>query len=147
VQLNTPNKAVIAYLDGRRLKGYVSNLCATHDHFRLFPAENSLHEAGADVELKAIKAIFFVKDFEGNRKHKDAYDAKAKGHGRKIEVTFGDGEKIAGTTEWYHAKNPGFFLFPSDPESNNIRVFIVNSNVQQVNYSETPMVSLLGHGA
>ena len=134
MELNRPDKVVIGCLDGRRLKGYVSNLSANHDHFRLFPAENSLHQAGADVELKATKAIFFVKDFEGHREHKDAYDAKAKGHGRKIEVIFRDGEKIAGTTEWYHPQNPGFFLFPSDPESNNIRVFIVNGNVQQVKF-------------
>jgi hypothetical protein len=134
VQLNRPNKVVIGCLDGRRLKGYVSNLSATHDHFRLFPAENSLHQAGTDVEFKAIKAIFFVKDFEGNRERKDAYDANAKGHGRRLEVTFLDGERITGMTEWYHSQNPGFFLFPADPESNNIRVFIVNGNVQQVKF-------------
>jgi len=134
VQLNKPNKVVIGCLDGRRLKGYVSNFSATRDRFRLFPAENSPHQAGTDVELKTLKAIFFVKDFEGNREHKDAYDPNAQGHGRKIEVTFRDGEKIAGTTEGYNPQKPGFFLFPADPESNNVRVFIVNSNVQQVKF-------------
>jgi hypothetical protein len=81
-----------------------------------------------------VTAASFLLGTPGNREHKDAYDVKAKGHGRKIEVTFRDGEKIAGTTEWYHPQNPGFSLFPAAPESNNIRVFIVNSNVQQVNF-------------
>jgi hypothetical protein len=57
---------------------------------------------------------------------------KAPGHGRKVEVTFQDGEKMAGTTEAYNPQKLGFFLFPADTESNNTRVFIVNSNVQKV---------------
>lgn len=130
--LSKPNKVVVARLDGQRLKGYVSNFSAIRDSFRLFPAENSPHEAGTDVQFKGLKAIFFVKDFEGHREHHDAYDVKAPGHGRKVEVTFRDGEKMAGTTEAYNPQKPGFFLFPADPESNNTRVFIVNSNVQKV---------------
>ena len=132
--LNKPNKVVVARLDGQRLKGYVSNFSAIRDYFRLFPAENSPHEAGTDVQFRTLKAIFFVKDFEGNREHHDAYDLKAPGHGRKIEVTFQDGERIVGTTEAYNAQKPGFFVFPADPESNNTRVFVVNSNVQKVSF-------------
>ena len=132
--LSKPNKVVVARLDGQRLKGYVSNFSAIRDSFRLFPAENSPHEAGTDVQFKSLKAIFFVKDLQGNREHHDTYDVKAPGHGRKIEVTFRDGEKIAGTTEAYNPQKPGFFLFPADPESNNTRVFVVNSNVQKVSF-------------
>jgi len=132
--LNKPNKVVVALLDGQRLKGYVSNFSAIRDYFRLFPAENSPHEAGTDVQFKALKAIFFVKDFEGHRDHHDAYNLNAPGHGRKVEVTFHDGEKIAGTTEAYNPQKPGFFLFPADPQSNNTRVFVVNSNVQKVSF-------------
>ena len=131
-QSSKPNKVVVALLDGQRLKGYVSNFSAVRDFFRLFPAENSPHEAGTDLQFKTLKAIFFVKDFEGHREHHDAYDVKAATHGRKIEVTFQDGEKIAGTTEAYNPQKLGFFLFPADPESNNARVFVVRSNVQKV---------------
>jgi hypothetical protein len=127
-----PSKVVAACLDGQRLKGYVFNFLATRDSFRLFPAENSPHEAGVDVKFKVLKALFFVKDLEGRREHHDTYDMKAAGHGRKIEVTFRDGEKIIGSTEAYNPQKPGFFLFPADPEGNNIRIFVVNSNVQKV---------------
>jgi hypothetical protein len=132
--LNKPNKVVVARLDGQRLKGYVSNFSATRDYFRLFPAENSPHEAGTDVGFRTLKAVFFVKDFEGRREHHDTYDVKASAHGRKIEVTFQDGEKIVGTTEAYNPQKLGFFLFPADPESNNTRVFVINSNVQKVSF-------------
>ena len=127
-----PNKVVVARLDGQRVKGYISNFSPLRDSFRLFLAENSPHDAGIDLQFRALKAIFFVKDFEGHREHRDAYDVKAPGHGRKIEVTFRDGEKVAGTTEAYNPQKLGFFLFPADPESNNARIFIVNSNVQRV---------------
>jgi hypothetical protein len=128
-----PSKVVVACLDGQRLKGYVFNFSAVRDSLRLFPAENSPHEAGTDVKFQTLKAIFFVKDHEGHREHHDTYDMKTAGHGRKIEVTFRDGEKIMGSTEAYNPQKPGFFLFPADPEGNNIRIFVVNSNVQKVN--------------
>ena len=104
MQLDRPNKVVVGCLDGRRLKGYVSNLSATRDHFRLFRAENSLHQAGADLGLMAIKAIFFVKDYAGNREHKDAYDAKRKvefrtffGHSLPAKDIFSGGCHTCGT--------------------------------------------------
>jgi len=127
-----PSKVVVACLDGQRLKGYVFNFSATRDSLRLFPAENSPHQAGTDVKFNILKAIFFVKDLEGHPEHHDTYDVKAAGHGRKIEVTFRDGEKITGSTEAYNPQKSGFFLFPADPECNNIRIFVVNSNVQKV---------------
>jgi hypothetical protein len=47
-------------------------------------------------------------------------------------VTFQDGEKIAGTTETYSHNDVGFFLSPADPDSNNVRIFVVNKNVREV---------------
>jgi hypothetical protein len=46
-----------------------------------------------------------------------------------MEVTCLDGEVIVGTTTGYDPKRLGFFLFPIDPSSNNIRVFMVTSAV------------------
>lgn len=34
--LDNRNKAVVAFLDGRRLKGYIYNFSAQKDRFRLF---------------------------------------------------------------------------------------------------------------
>jgi hypothetical protein len=134
VHPNRPDKVVLGCLDGRRLMGYLSNLSATDDRFRLFPEEDSTQQTGPEVELSSLKAIFFVNDFEGDREHKDSCLENIEGQKRKIEITFRDGEKIAGTTEAYHPQNSGFYLFPADPDSNSARVFIVNSSVQDVKF-------------
>lgn len=122
------SKLVVACLDGRRLKGYVFNFSPLRDRFRLFPEANSPPDAGRDVELADLKALFFVKDFAGNPQYKEHYLTDG-GRGRKLEVTFKDGEKIVGTTEAWSPQKPGFFLFPADAMTNNLRVFVVNRNV------------------
>ena len=131
-RLGSPNKVVIACLDGQRLKGYVFNFAASREQFRLFPEENSPQTAGRDVKLATVKAIFFVKEFAGRPEHHDHYELKPGAHGRKLEVVFLDGETVIGTTEAYNPKNPGFFIFPADSESNNSRIFIVNKSVREV---------------
>ncbi len=87
-----------------------------------------------EVAFESVKAIFFVKEFSGNKKHHDHYEPQPGEHGRKLEVIFHDGEKIDGTTEAYNPKRIGFFLFPADPESNNIRIFILNKSVREVKF-------------
>jgi hypothetical protein len=130
--LGRGNKAVVAYLDGRRLKGYIFDFSAAKEHFRLFPQEEPLQHQGSDVAFNELKAVFFVKDFIGNKDYQESKDLATAKHGRRIEVTFKDGEMVAGTTEGYNPQKNGFFVFPADPNSNNIRVFVVNKNVTQV---------------
>ena len=130
--MSSASKVVVAHLDGQRLKGYVFNFSALRDSFRLFPEANSPQAAGTDLEIRNVKAIFFVKDFDGNRERKDSYDSMEGAHGRKLELTCPDGEKILGTSEAYNPKKLGFFMFPADRESNNSRIFIVNANVSTV---------------
>jgi hypothetical protein len=124
------NKVVVAYPDGRRLKGYVFNFSALRDSFQLFPDEKSRHEEGKTMLMNDLMAVFFVKDFMGNSGYKEVYDWGGISHGRKVEVDFPDGETIAGSTEGYNPKKPGFFLFPANPLSNNIRIFVLNKNVK-----------------
>ena len=125
-------KVVVAYLDGRRLKGYAYNFSALKDAFDLLPQENPHQSRGTKVEMKDLKAIFFVKDFMGNPEHGESQYVEASGHGRKIEVALHDGEKLVGTTEGYNPQKPGFFMVPADPESNNIRIFVIRQNAREV---------------
>jgi len=126
------NRAVVAFLDGRRLKGFLFNFSALKETFRLFPDELGQQKSGTDVMIRDLKAIFFVKDFSGNPDYKETPDGNAPKHGRKIEVAFKDGEKLSGMTDAYNAQKLGFFIFPIDPRSNNLRIFIVNKNAHQV---------------
>ena len=59
---------------------------------------------------------------------------RAKGCGRRIEVSFQDGEILVGFTLGYSSSAPGFFIFPVDPKSNNSRIFVVNSAVEKINW-------------
>ena len=81
-----------------------------------------------------MKAVFFVKDFRGNRHYNESRKIEDGKPGRKIEVTFFDGEKITGTTQAYNPNNKGFFMFPADAKSNSLRIFVVNWNVRDVKF-------------
>jgi len=91
-------------------------------------------EQGQKIFLKDLKALFFVKHFEGIPARQDSTDFSGAPpqSGRRVEVIFTDGERLVGTTTGYDPQRPGFFLFPADPQSNNIRVFIVTSAVKSV---------------
>jgi hypothetical protein len=130
----TMTKVVVAYLDERRAGGYVSDFSALKDSFNLIPQQDPLHEKGTPVDLGSLKAVFFVKEFAGNSAYHEDPFAESPAHGRKIEVTFRDGEKMVGKTEGYNPQKLGFFVIPGDPKSNNERIFVVNRNTQQVKF-------------
>ncbi len=125
---------VVAFLDGRRVRGYVYNFSAVRDAFSVFPQENSRKQDAVEVKMKDLKAIFFVKDFAGNREYQDDPLPELLKRGRKIEAAFSDGEKLVGATEAYHPHKSGFFMFLADSKSNNIRVFVVNKNLRHIKF-------------
>jgi len=125
---------VVAFLDGRRLKGYIYNFSSQKDRFRLFFEKDTLQREGTDVQIKDLKAIFFAKDFVGNSEYQESQMVPLGNQGRKAEVTFRDGEKIVGTTDAYNPQKIGFFMVPADPRSNNQRVFVVTKNARQIRW-------------
>ena len=126
------NKVVVGCLNGTRLKGYTYNFSPMKDYFNLLPQEDPVQGRAIRVEMKDLKAVFFVGDFIGNPEYHEPLVADGSMHGRKVEVTFRDGEKIVGTTEGYNPRRLGFFVFPADPQSNNNRIFVVTRNASQV---------------
>lgn len=125
-------KVVVAYLDGRRLKGYTSDFSPACDHFFLIPEDVDYNpgDHGISIRIDELKALFFVKDFAGDPSRKDAR-GPFQLPGQPIEVTFSDGEKLIGSSVAYNPKNLGFFMQPADPDGNNERIFIVNRNTKQ----------------
>jgi len=132
--LDNRNKAVVAFLDGRRLKGCIYNFSAQEERFRLFLEQDPSQREGTDVQVKDLKAIFFAKDFAGDRKYTESQTLTSQNQGRKAEVTFRDGEKLVGTTDAYNPQEVGFFLVPADPRSNNLRVFVITKNATQIRW-------------
>ncbi len=125
-------KVVVAYLDGRRLKGYTNDFSPVRDYFILFPegGDPKPGDRGTSVRIAELKALFFVKDFAGDPAYQELPSA-AQLPGKRIEVIFSDGEKLIGSSVAYSPKNLGFFMQPADPAGNNERIFVVNRNVKQ----------------
>jgi len=133
-----PVKIVVRFADGRIEKGYSQDFFPNKPAFHLF---NNLSEGTGnhkEIRLGDLKAIFFVKTFAGNPDYKERkrFIEGDPAQGRKAEVDFLDGEVLQGSVLGYDPKGPGFFLFPSDPESNNQRVFVINSAVKKFRYLE-----------
>lgn len=129
-----PTKVVVKYLNGKVIKGFMQNFSPNKDRFHLIPPDKA---SGGTIEVmvKHLKAIFVVRDFIGNPQYDERkkYVEGEKPSGLKLEVTFTDGEVIAGSTLLgYDPKRQGNFIFPADPKSNNLRVFVVSSAVKSV---------------
>ena len=121
------------FQDGRVLKGFTNDFIPAKDHFHLFADEHAGTKP-TDVHMPELKALFFVKTFEGDGQHKKSNDTPdgATLVGRRIRVVFKDGEVIVGTTQGYDRNRPGFFVVPVDPGSNNERCFVVASAIKAV---------------
>ena len=130
-----PVKVVARYVNGKRVKGFSQDFFPNKDRFHVYPAAKPSGEA-VEVLVKELKAVFFVQDFAGNSLYHERkkYLEGEKPSGRKVEVTVMDGEVLVGTTLGYDPSRPGFFLFPADPKSNNIRVFAISTSVKKVRY-------------
>ncbi|MEA3221902.1 MAG: hypothetical protein U9P49_01880 [Thermodesulfobacteriota bacterium] len=125
-------KIVLRYIDGRILKGSTYDFSPVRQSFHFSPINSS--DDPIEVNMRELKAVFFVKDFEGNPSYKERTDFTegTQTYGQKVEVTFADDERLAGTTTGYDLERLGFFLFPADPKGNNIRVFVVSTAVSKV---------------
>ena len=131
--MDTRNLVVARYLDGRTLKG------VTHDFTALRPSlhieiEDS-HEI-LEVRMRQLKALFFVKSFDGFPERTDVRGFIEGPHenaqGRKIAVRFRDGELMCGYTMSWTPDREGFFMFPADDGSNNDRVYVVTAATAEV---------------
>ena len=130
------NKIVVHYQDGRINKGVTSDFFPNKDLFHLSPV-NALPEAKPiTVSIQELKAVFFVKTFEGNREYKDKKDFEADKtvSGRKLRVVFKDGEVLVGTTHGYQPGRPGFFIHIVDPQANNERCFVISAATREVSF-------------
>jgi hypothetical protein len=129
------DKVVAHYKDGTILKGHTRDFSPARPEFTLQP-----YDAGGEpvaVALESLKAVFHVRTFEGNRDHPPAPEGVAEIHdprfrsvmqgGRKALLEFTDGERMWGFVEGMEAATGGFFFFPTDPGSNNLRVYVIRS--------------------
>ncbi len=136
-------KVVLRFLDGATLKGHIRDFSEKSEEF-------ALQELGSDavrvMKNDVLKAIFFVRTFEGNSQYseKKSYGIR-KPRGHRTFIKFIDGEDMVGFLEgelpWDKGfflnrqtvhDLKGFFLLPADDGSNNIKVFIFVHAVKDV---------------
>jgi hypothetical protein len=127
------NKVIVRYTNGTLIKGHTQDFFPSKDRFHLFPADKP-QEQGVEIILRDLKAIFFVRDFEGDPQYAERkkFNGGEKPPGKKIDIMFSDGEVMVGSTLGYDSKRSGFFILPVDPRSNNLRVFVITTAVKRV---------------
>ena len=84
-----------------------------------------------EISVKDVKAVFYVNSFEGDSDHKHLnFHTRAPiVHGIWMRFQFLDGEVMEGIVfnSIRYLVDPGFFLLPTDPDSNNKLVYVVKS--------------------
>jgi hypothetical protein len=123
-------KIVIKLQDGSILKGESTDFMAEKKYFYLKRAEGGTKK----IDIETLKAVFFVKDFEGNKDHKKTYKDFMPWGGKKIRVEFNDGEIITGYTASFSTGKYGFFMTPADAGGNNEKIFVLNTAIKEKAY-------------
>ncbi len=84
-----------------------------------------------DISIKDVKAVFYVNSFDGNsvRNHLNFHTRAPIVHGIWMRFQFLDGEVMEGIVfnSIRYLVDPGFFVLPTDPGSNNKLVYVVKS--------------------
>lgn len=126
-------RVVARFADGKTMMGTTQDFFPNRPAFHLLPPGGG---AGIEIRCRQLKALFFVKTFEGDSKRKDLRGFVAGPsetmQGKKIAVRFRDGEILCGYTLSYAPDREGFFVFPADTGSNNTRVFVVTAATAEV---------------
>jgi len=121
-------KVVARYRDGRVAKGFTEDFTPKREVFTLSEEDG---RGSSTINLKELKAIFFVKSLEGDRDHSERkLQIPEKPMGKQILIAFEDGEVIRGSALGVNLTPLGFLLFPADPNCNNKRIFVIKSAVK-----------------
>jgi hypothetical protein len=127
-------KIVAHYLGGKLTKGYTFDFNQNRDNFHVVADQDKVEEATL-VYHEELKALFFVKTFEGNPGYEDPIFSEETIKnlvGMKLKIIFKDGEKLYATTFGYSPARKGFFVFPIDKHCNNEKVYVVTSSTTSI---------------
>jgi hypothetical protein len=122
-------KVIAHFLDGTLLRGTVPTFYPGRPKFELIAEDGARHK----LHITELKALFFVREFAGRPEYRERKGFFGEnGSGSKILVEFFDGEVLFGHSLTYSPKGNGFFMTPGDPDSNNLKVFVVHASTKRV---------------
>ena len=130
-------KVVIQFGD-RTVKGYLESPAwstveemlshAPHGAPESFHVRNFESGVVEEILAEAVKAVFYVNSFEGDSKHEilNFHSRAPIVHGIWMRLQFLNGEVMEGIVynSIRYLVDPGFFLLPTDPDSNNRLVYV-----------------------
>lgn len=129
------NKVVARFMDGRMEKGLVFHFDPDKKHCSLKDPDKP-YEEGKRYPQEELKALFFVKDFAGNKDYKsDVTESKLvreKKVGKKVAIKFKDGETMYLLAYDLDRFEKGFYAFPIDEKSNNDRLFVFRHAIEAI---------------
>ncbi len=122
---STHKKVVLHKLDNEVIKGYVTpNSYLGPNGVEVLDREGR----GLTIPLEELKAICFVRDFDGNpnRPERKTFMSRPKQRGLWLRMTFRDNEVLEGlsSTNLLEWDPRGFTVTPPDTYSNNLKLFI-----------------------
>jgi hypothetical protein len=126
------HKVVAHFLNGRLVKGTSTSIALDRPVCHVTTRDLAV----VLVTLSELKALFFVKDLEGNRTYSDqqvigSSDRRATG-AKRLKITFRDGEELVALAPTYEGTRQLFYVLPADPNSNNIRILVNRKAVASV---------------
>lgn len=132
-------KVVVHLADRKLLKGYMDMadslagagiVCNSHSAPEQVEVE-LLTGGRASIDLKSAKALFFVKEFDGQPQYSDLrfFRRTPEFAGLWVRVRFHDDELAEGLVQnsLDFLLNRGFLMKPSDPRSNNRFIYALKS--------------------
>ena len=132
MKMVTQQKIIGRFKDGSVKKGTVQNFSPNNVSFYLLTSDGQT----LVVKMEELKAVFFVKDYLGNKLRKDINKISRSniqaGAGRMIKVTFSDDEMIVGYSTGYSSNRQGFFMIPADKGGNNERIYVITSATKKI---------------
>ena len=125
---------VARYRNGNMVKGMLPDFNPGNTKISIITTSG----VAISVNLEDLKALFFVKNLEGNtnyEKTREFHEDQLKvDPSKKIAIHFKDGELLTGYTDYYAPHGQGFLVYPADTRGNNIRAYVINA---AVNYAST----------
>jgi hypothetical protein len=132
------HRLVVRHLDGRMFKGFGRDFQPAKGSVQIWSEPDGPIESLTTIPFSGLKAIFFVRDFDGDPSQAGpqpvAGEKVAAGAGRRVTVTFVDGEVLRGTTMSYNQNGPGFFVSPVDSRTNNMKIFVLSGAIQYTQF-------------
>jgi len=126
------NEVVAHYLDGRLIKGTCLDIDPARPTCHVKTAEQGM----VQVMLAQLKALFFVRSLAGNPDYEEVKTvggscARARG-AATIELQFAGGKRVVGLTTRFPPVRRFFYVVPADVNSNNVRILVNRSAVQNL---------------